>query len=151
MQHGKGYCDLETVKAVLGNRFQVMANFVKEVLRDVCTEEIRKVDRSDAELWPLFKRAKLLMTREATLLDAKSKIKLEQMLNLNPNLHTVYAMKKRLQDIWSGSSTVSPEHLLQALEEWCHAAETSGIDALDRFSNRLRCYRLSSPLPAVAT
>ena len=150
VQHGKGYCDIETVKAVLGNRFQVMANYIKEVLKDVCTEEIRKVDRSDTELWRMFKRAKHLMAREATLLDAKSKIKLERMLHLNPKLHTVYFMKKRLQDIWSGSS-MSPEHLMHALEEWCHAAESSGIEALNRFSNRLRCYCLASPLPVAAS
>ncbi len=33
--------------------------------------------------------------------------------------------------------------LLQALEEWCHAAEASGIEALREFSGRLKRYELA--------
>jgi stearoyl-CoA desaturase (delta-9 desaturase) len=47
-------------------------------------------------------------------------------------------MKQRLQTVWANSNNL--DGLLQALEEWCHAAEASGIGALQEFSNRLKRY-----------
>jgi stearoyl-CoA desaturase (delta-9 desaturase) len=52
-------------------------------------------------------------------------------------------MKQRLQEIWS-KSAVTQENLLSALEDWCRAAESSGIEALREFSRRLRRYELAS-------
>ncbi len=138
----KQHCDLDTVKAVLGNRFQVMANFVREVLKDVCREEMRRTPKNDKERWALVRHARSLMAREQTRLDAKSRTRLEHLLDASPNLSTVYAMQQRLRDIWN-RSTVSQEHLLNALEEWCRSAEESGIEALREFSQRLRGYTLA--------
>ncbi len=138
-QHKRGF-DLETVTAVVNNRFGVMANFVKEVLHDVCAQELRQLGRKSRE-YSLIKRARRLMSREASLLSEKGRRQLHQALEMNANLSKVYAMKQRLQDIWS-RSTASQESLLSALEDWCRAAESSGIEALREFSGRLRRYEL---------
>jgi stearoyl-CoA desaturase (delta-9 desaturase) len=138
----KSVFDLETVKAVINNRFGVMANFIKEVLNDVCTEELRKLERKNQE-YSLIKRARRLMSRESSLLSEKSRTQLQRVLEMNANLNQVYAMKQRLQEIWS-KSAVTQENLLNALEEWCRAAESSGIEALREFSRRLRRYELAS-------
>ena len=141
----KNYCDIETVKAVLSSRFQVMANFVREVLRDVCREEMRAIPRDDKERWALLRHARSLMAREQTRLDPTSRNRLNRLLDMSPKLSTVYAMQHRLQEIWS-RSTAPHENLLYALEEWCKSAEESGIEALRQFSLRLRGYALA-PTP----
>lgn len=138
----KQYCDLETVRAVISNRFQVMARFAREVMNYVYREELEKTDPSDKEEWTLLKRARRLMVREATLLDESSRRWLQKALDRNHRLKTVYTMKQKLQDIWQRSATTH-EHLLQALEEWCRQAEATGIQALRDFSLKLRTYTLA--------
>lgn len=138
----KGYCDFDTVRAVLNTRFQVMANFAKDVLRNVHREEMQKARLQGKEYCALLKRARRLLIREGSLLNEAHRTSLNQALELNPKLKTVYAMKQGLQEIWERSAATQ-EHLLQALEEWCRAAEASGIEALRDFSSKLRGYTLA--------
>jgi len=136
--------DLESVRAVVNTRFQIMANFIKDVVHDVHKQEIRKLARSgNRETASLVRRARRLMTRESRLLSDRARAQLSYVLNLNPRLNKVYLMKQRLQEIWSIQAQ-SQEKLLHALEEWCHAAEASGIEALREFSRRLRRYELAT-------
>ena len=137
----KTHIDVETVKAVVANRFQVMANFAREVLQHVHREELKKAKPADRETWALLKRAKRLLVREATLLDETSHKWLRTALARNTTLSTVYAMKERLQEIWKRSATTH-EHLRHALEEWCRHAEATGIEALQAFAQRLRGYSM---------
>ncbi|MDH3688436.1 MAG: transposase [Gammaproteobacteria bacterium] len=146
IQPDKGHCDFDTLRAVLNSRFQVMANFVKDALRPVYREEVRKARKEDRARWTLLKRAKMLMIREGSQLDETHRTSLNKALELNPKLKTVYAMKQGLQEIW-GRSTTTQEHLLHALEEWCHEAEASGIEALRDFSLKLRGYTLARSGP----
>lgn len=138
----KQTCDLETVKAVIANRFQVMAGFAHEVMQRVYREELKKAKPGDREGWRLLKRARRSMLREATLLDEASRKWLTKALEHNKPLDTVYAMKQKLQDIWQRSAATH-EPLLHALEEWCHQAEATGIQALRDFSCKLRTYALA--------
>jgi len=142
----KQHIDLETVKAVINGRFHVMAQFAREVLKHVHREELKKADPRDRAQWNLLKRARRLMVRETTLLDEVSRQLLHQALACNATLHTVYAMKQRLADIWQRSATTQ-EHLRHALEEWCRQAEATGIQALHEFAVKLRGFRLA---PAMA-
>jgi stearoyl-CoA desaturase (delta-9 desaturase) len=142
----KQHIDLDTLKAVVLNRFQVMALFAREVVHRVHREELKRAGRADRERWTLLKRARRLMVREATLLDEANRAWLQRALELSHNLHTVYAMKQKLQDIWA-RSTATHEHLLQALQEWCREAEATGIQALRAFATRIRTYTLA-PQPA---
>ena len=61
------------------------------------------------------------------------------MLGSSPALATIYQMRQELIALW-GRSTASSEQLLKQLDDWCHRAEASGIEALRDFSMRLRCY-----------
>src|SRR5690606_30903924 len=105
LEEGKQHIDMETVKAVVHARFQVMAHFAREVMHRVYREELRKADPSDRESWALLKRARRLMVREASLLDERSRQRLQRALELNGTLNTVYAMKQRLADIWQRSAS----------------------------------------------
>ncbi|MBI3545960.1 MAG: transposase [Gammaproteobacteria bacterium] len=141
----KQHIDLDTVKAVITGRFHVMASFAREVMNHVHREELLKADRNNHESWTLLKRARRLMVRETTLLDEASHKRLDSLLAQNGRLKTVYTMKQKLQDIWLRSATTQ-EHLLHALQEWCHEAEATGIEALRNFSQKLRTYTLV-PVP----
>ncbi len=142
----KQHMDIDTVKAVITARFLVMSQFAREVMRHVYREELKKADRSDRISWALLKRARRLMVREAALLDETSHRWLQDALENNGTLRTVYTMKQKLQDIWQRSATTQ-EHLLHALQEWCREAEATGIKALGDFSQKLRTYTLV-PVPA---
>jgi len=135
--------DLESVRALVNTRFQIMANFISDVVHDVHRQEIRQLARSgNREYVPLVKRARRLMTRESRLLSDRARTQLSYVLGISPRLNKVYLMKQRLQEIWS-SHAQSQEKLLHALEDWCRTAEASGIEALREFSRRLRRYELA--------
>ena len=129
--------DLTMAKALINNRFQVMSNFAREVLNNVHADELRRLGENRKHR-VLLKRARTLMRRESSLLSESAKTQLKRALDLSPSLERAYAMKQRLQTVWAKSNNL--DGLLQALEEWCHAAEASGIGALQEFSSRLKRY-----------
>lgn len=137
----KDHIDLETVKAVITARFVVMAQFAREVMARVHRDELRNLDPNDKTQLTLLKPLRRLMVREPRLLDEAARTRLQKALEQNHALHTVYAMKQKLADVWQRSATTQ-ENLIQALQEWCHEAEATGIHALREFSNKLRTYSL---------
>jgi stearoyl-CoA desaturase (Delta-9 desaturase) len=137
----KDHIDLETVKAVITARFVVMAQFAREVMARVHRDELRNLDPSDKTRLTLLKPVRRLMVREPRLLDEAARTRLQKALELNQTLHTVYTMKQKLADVWQRSATTQ-ENLIQALQDWCHEAEATGIHALREFSNKLRTYSL---------
>ncbi len=141
----KQHLDLDTVKAVVRNRFQIMVRFSRDVTRMVHREELRKADRRDQAKWTLLKTARRLMKKEVAQLNQKNRKRLHSVLQHHARLNTVYEMKRKLQDIWE-QSAATHEHLLRALEQWCRQAEATGIKALTDFSLKMRTYTL---VPAV--
>ena len=134
----KSFCDIETVKAVITNRFQVLATFTRNVANRVYTEELGRI-KPLGKAKALFKRGKSLMAREPSLLDEAGKRNLQEMLAQSNKLETVYTMKEKLQKIWK-RSTLTHENLKNALEEWCKQAEATRIKVLQDFSRKLRTY-----------
>ena len=137
----KDHIDLETVKAVITARFVVMAQFAREVMTRVHRDELRNLDPSDKTRLTLLKPVRRLMVREPRLLDEAARARLQQALEQNQALLTVYTMRQKLADVWQRSATTQ-ENLIQALQDWCHEAEATGIHALREFSNKLRTYSL---------
>ncbi len=141
----KQHLDLDTVRAVVRNRFQIMVRFSRDVTRLVHREELHKADRRDQAKWALLKHARRLMKKEMAHLNRKNRERLHNVLQYHATLNTVYEMKRKLQNIWE-QSAATQEHLLRALEEWCRQAEATGIKALTDFSMKMRTYTL---VPAV--
>ena len=137
---GKALADLDTVAAVISNRFQVMSQYAKNVLSKVYEEEL---DRMDESKRALLRRAKWLMIREESLLSLDARERLEAALTQSHALKTVYQYKHRLQAIWQERSA-SHEGLLQSLQDWCHEAEQSGIRALQEFAKTLPMYSVKT-------
>ena len=138
MDPAKVSADLDTLKAVIQNRFQVMSRYAKVVLTRVHAEELRS---GNAMRRSALRRVRSLLVREESLLSSDARSRLEQALAESHALTTVYEYKRRLQNIWQERS-MSQERLLQALEDWCKQAEASGIRALQEFARTLPTYSM---------
>ena len=130
----KHTCDAETVKAFVSNRFQVLSNYVREVIDDVCREEIQS---ASGDTKKLLKQTKRLLDAERSMLSENNQERLRHFLETNKRLQKVYLMKESLHHIATRSSP-SYETMRNALEDWCRNAEASGIEALMQFSIRLK-------------
>jgi len=139
----KRVIDIETVKAVIANRFQIMARFARDVIHQVHREELQRLDRSDKTQWVRFKRARQLIVREPRLIAEPHRESLDAALAHSGKLRTVYTMKEKLQQIWQ-QSAATQEQLRHALEEWCRQAEATGIQALRDFASKLPTYSLAT-------
>ena len=138
MRQEKNFVDLDTLKAIVNYRFQVMARYAREVLVQVYREEMQHAQGSSRQL---LKRVRALLIREESLLNEQDKHHLATVLEQNSTLKTVYQYRLRLQSLWQQSS-VSQEHLLQVLQEWCRQAEATGIQSLQEFALTLRRYTM---------
>lgn len=135
----KTKCDLDTLHAVITHRFHVMGRY-KHMLRKVYREEMKRL-RHSHEMVSL-KQVKHWLHLDADELQEQQKQVLNQALRQNERLYTLYQLKNELAAIWTRSATTQ-EQLLKSLEDWCRRAEASGIQSLQEFSQRLRCYRMA--------
>jgi stearoyl-CoA desaturase (delta-9 desaturase) len=135
---GKEMIDIDTVRAVILNRLQVMANYAREVIVPVFRQEALKADASYRRM---LKRGRRLLIRERSLMDVGALGCLDSILAQFGNLRIVYLYRQKLQAVWNRSAA-SHEQLREALQEWCLQAEASGIAALQDFARRLRSYSL---------
>ena len=138
----KEACDLETLRAVVGNRFQVMAAYTRQVVRRVYREELARLDRTRRRA---LRRARRPLLRPLYRLRPGHRAHLGRVLAQHRDLAQVQRMKEALQALWARSAA-SQDALVHALEEWCRQAEASGIEALREFARQLQGYRL---VPAV--
>jgi stearoyl-CoA desaturase (Delta-9 desaturase) len=133
----KAAADLETLHAVIANRYDVLSRYAKSVKKTYAAELARLThwSPSDAEVLRSLKRALL---RGQALAGAES-AKLGEALKKSRALATAIAMRDELAALWDRSAA-SKEQLLRQLQDWCHRAEASGIAPLVDFSHRLRSY-----------
>ena len=133
----KAAADLDTLHAVIANRYDVLARYTKSVKRTYAeeVERLKHWSPRDAEALRSLKRALL---RGQAAADAES-TRLAEALKNSAGLATVVAMGHELASLWERSSA-SKEQLLRQLQDWCSRAEASGVAALVDFSQRLRSY-----------
>ena len=133
----KTVCDLETLQAVITNRYEVMAKYAvslkKTYKAEIANLKLQATDRLDAA------RIKYWLHLDETDLTEQQKNTVGEIIQASPTLHTAYTLRQELAAIWA-RSTASKEQLVKQLEDWCHRAENSGIVALQEFSQRLRRY-----------
>ncbi len=133
--------DLETVRAVVANRFQVMSQYYKRVVQPIIKREKQHLLSQDSNKndKALLHRAGTLLRRREALLSPQSTFRLEALLGRFDELRVVYDFKQSLQQIWLKTAT-SQKELIEALQDWCKQAEESGIEVLRQFSEQLKCY-----------
>ena len=130
--------DLDTLRAVIANRFHIMSRYTKSVVSRVSKEEKYNLDSTSQKL---LKRCRRLITLPVTRLDESSRQHLDELLQRSDTMQIVYDFGQRLQALWM-EKTASHEYLLDALREWCEQAERTGIKALEDFSRSMRTYTL---------
>lgn len=133
---GKASVDDDTLKAIITNRFQVMAHYSKNVILPVLKEERRRVERKGSLV---LRRIQKILIREENLVSKEKKQQLENILSKHQVLNIVYHYRLKLQTIWA-RSTRSQRELVDYLQEWCHQAESTGIKALSDFVRHLKMY-----------
>ncbi|MGF1548414.1 MAG: fatty acid desaturase [Thiotrichales bacterium] len=130
--------DMETVKAVISAKMEVLATYARLVTKPVLQEELAK---ADATYRQVLKRIRKTLFRHESRIDEPSKATLASALAGNSRLSTVYDYQRQLKAVWE-QTYASQEQLRQALQEWCREAEATGIRYLEEFAQTLRGYRL---------
>ncbi|MFJ1269395.1 fatty acid desaturase [Legionella lytica] len=138
MEAGKLQVDMDTVKAVISNRFQVMSNYYKGVIRPILKQELIN-SGGNKETKKMFARAGSLLRREDSLLSSKARARLSALLEAREQLRVVYAYKQSLQNVWL-KTAASQKELIEALQQWCRQAEESGLEVLKQFAQQLKGY-----------
>jgi len=133
----KALADLDTLHAVIANRYDVFSRYAKSVKRTYAEElaRLKLWSPREAELLRSLRRALL---RGQQLAGAEG-AKLTEALKTSRALATVVAMRHELATLWERSNA-SKEQLLRQLQDWCRRAEASGVASLVDFSHRLRSY-----------
>jgi len=138
--------DIETVKAVVANRFQIMSHYTKDVVHPVF-HELR--EKSAAGKEQLTSRVKKLLTRHESLVAPSHYEQLQHVLSNNSHLQVVHDFYHRLQALWS-KTTATQKELLEGLQEWCQHAEATGIRVLQEFASKIRTYTMKTDTTTAA-
>ncbi|HXV09524.1 MAG TPA: transposase, partial [Burkholderiales bacterium] len=136
LDKAKTSCDLETVHAVITHRYEVLAKYAKS-LRQTCAAEIRAMRARAVRIDGSAIRR--LLHADVSALPSAERDSVHEALRHSKVLETIYRMRHELAALWQRSNASKGE-LVRQLEDWCARAEESGIEALQQFSRRLRCY-----------
>jgi stearoyl-CoA desaturase (delta-9 desaturase) len=134
----KARCDSDTLQAVITHRYDVVTRYARS-LRDICVAEIKALKARAVVNHVDNARVRRWLDVDAAALPPKELEEREQVIRHSKVLSTVYTMRDELAGVWQ-RSTASKEQLVHKLEDWCSRAESSGIEPLQQFSKRLRCY-----------
>lgn len=134
----KTQCDSDTLQAVISHRYEVLAKYTKS-LQATFAQEMVHLKEATAQYGVDKPTLKRWILADSKTLQEHEREKLSQVLSNAKTLDKVYTMREELAEIWQ-RSTASTEELVKQLEDWCRRAEESGIEVLQSFSQRLRCY-----------
>ena len=128
----KPVADLDTLHAVITNRYDVMAKYGKSV-KHAYAEEVSKLRRFAPQDAQMLRGLKRWIHRDEKELCAEQRAKLAAALARSEKLSTVCTMRQELVALWERSNATR-EQLLIELQDWCRRAEASGIRQLEEFS-----------------
>jgi stearoyl-CoA desaturase (delta-9 desaturase) len=131
--------DSRTLEALIANRYEVMAQYAKQVRR-VCAGELAKL-RSQGQSHGIglvnLRLARRWLHRDDDKIPLNVKAQLASALADHPALAKLVAMREELRALWTRTNVSAPQ-LVADLQAWCRKAEESGIAMLQEFSLRLR-------------
>jgi stearoyl-CoA desaturase (delta-9 desaturase) len=125
------------VKAPVGNLPAAAAidkRFIRDVALPILREEGRGIDRAGRRLQ---RKARWLLLRQRSRLDAWQQDQLEQLLASSERLRTAYESRQRLADIWRRAAG-DLDTVRRDFRDWCQRAEQSGVTRLSEFAASLR-------------
>lgn len=124
--------DMDTVKAILTNRLQIIARYAKQVIKPVFKTE-KGLSREDYAL----------ICRHEVLMSDAEKERIEKVLTSHKDLATVMTFRQHLQALW-GQTTASHKELLEGLQDWVSQAEQSGLNVLQDFAAFVKTYTIQT-------
>ena len=130
--------DEKTLEAVIANRYEVMANYARQ-LRLELKQEIAALSTLPAD--SVLADAKRWMHRDFEKVPARVMEQLAQARAALPNVDTMVSMREELRQLWLNTH-LNREQLTKDLQAWCKRAEASGIAALQEFAIGLRAVRV---------
>ena len=128
------FCDADLLHAIITHRYDVLTRYSRG-MRQAYAQELDKL----RGVLPDVAKVKRWLNLDQSALKPVEKAELLSVLAQSERLKTLYQMRQELSALW-GRSTASSEQLVRQLQDWCQKAEASGIEALSRFSLRLRSY-----------
>jgi stearoyl-CoA desaturase (Delta-9 desaturase) len=129
--------DMDMLQAIITHRYDVMTRYMKS-LRRLCQEEVDKLRGNHAGRFDVKRLRGLVFAGEQELAE-QDRAERAVLLERSSRLATVVTMREELNALWARSNA-SREQLLAQLHNWLERAEQSGIQQLQEFSLRLRCY-----------
>ena len=133
-QPARPMVDLSTVQAVITHRYDVMTRYARLMNSQFKDHMPQGVNVTKLRQWLHLEPAEMKAT-----LRQEEIAQVQHTLAKNDKLAKLYQMRQELAEIWS-RSTLTKEQLVAQLQDWCHKAEASGIEALREFSFRLKSY-----------
>ena len=130
--------DEKTLEAIIANRYEVMANYARE-LRLAMKQEIDSLSARPAD--SVLAAAKRWMHRDVEKVPAVVLTQLAQARAALPKVDKMVQMREELRQLWLNTH-LNRAQLALDLQAWCKRAEDSGIAALQEFSMRLRAARV---------
>lgn len=141
LNKAKTECDFETLQAVISHRYEILAKYTKS-LQVTFKNELVYLQQAAIENGIDGLTLKNWVLADAKTLKEEERAKLNLVLSHAHKLDKLYRMREELSLIWERSAATKDE-LLKQLEDWCRRAEESGIELLENFSRRLRCYAMA--------
>lgn len=132
--------DLETLQAVISNRYDLLAKYARS-LKLAHRDELQKLGLSGAEHARFARLKRVLRNGDVSKLPAAEQHSLSDMMKRSGVMKTLVEMRTELLSTWERSSA-SREQMLTHLQDWIHRAEASGIHALQETAVRMRSYRV---------
>lgn len=132
----KSAIDMDTLWAVINDRFSVMATYARKVVHPTIKQE-----RKGADLYfrKLLRRGRKAISAHDVVLQERDKNHIKQITKRSPSLKRIYELRLSLNAIWA-KRTGNAEELLTQFRNWCREAEESGLEHLRYFVNDLRTY-----------
>ena len=131
--------DAHTLEAIIANRYEVMAKYANE-LRAACAAELARVKAQGSVNLTELQLAQRWLHRDAEKIPANVLPQLAKAVKGSPQLAKLVTMREQLRQLWTRTN-VSADQLVVDLQLWCKQAESSGIEALEQFSIKLRAVR----------
>jgi len=138
MAQPKRLVDLDTLQAVIANRYDLLARYARD-LRRAFGDELSKMPVSTADRDRFARLRRWLRKSDVSSIPAADQQALSEVQAHSRVMSTLLQMRADLAKTWERSSA-SREQVLQHLQEWIVRAETSGIRALQDLALRIRSY-----------
>jgi stearoyl-CoA desaturase (delta-9 desaturase) len=134
--------DLETLQAVIANRYDLLAKYARN-LKQVYRAELGNLELPAADRARFAKLKHWLRKGDVAALPLAEQRSLSDLMARSGVLRTLVEMRTELTKTWEKSSA-SREQMLAHLQDWIARAEASRIRTLEDAALRIRSYRTAA-------